>query len=122
MSASAIVWVPPTGTGHPAVCATVPSINPAPLLTGDGIGEMACAPTPVNSALASSPRSIPQAGLPWASTLSPVRTVVTRSGGSERLSPRKKPSTPSACSTNGPKRRRHEPPSSSSAHVRSNER
>ena len=99
----------------------VPSIRPAPLFTGDGILEMACVPTPVNNERASSPRSSPHAGLPWASTRSPVRAVVTSSGGRDRLSPRKNPSTPSTCSVNGPNRRRHEAPSSSSAHVRSSE-
>ena len=72
-----------------------PASGPRPPRPNDGIVEMVCAATPVNSARASSPRSRPHAGLPWASTRRPARTVVARSGGRDRLSPRKNPSAPS---------------------------
>ena len=65
--ASAMAWLPPTGTGQPTVWASVASMMPAPAATNDGIREIVWAATPVNNARASSPRNEPHAGVPWRS-------------------------------------------------------
>ena len=87
--------------------------------TKDGIREMVCAATPVNSARASSPRNEPQAGVPWPSIRRPSWTAAGMSVGSDRLSPRSRPTTSSALYTNGASRLRQESPCSSPAQVRS---
>nr|ASF20091.1 nitric oxide resistance protein [Mycobacterium avium] len=122
ISASVIAWLPPTGIGQPTECASVASINPAPAAVNDGIREMIWAATPVNSARASSPASVPQAGVPWASIRSPSRNADVGEFGSERLSPSSRATTSSERATNGPSNRRKDAPCSSSAQVRSRSR
>ncbi len=122
ISASEIACVPPTGTGQPAVCATVPSISPAPLFTGDGIrrngmranaGEqrasiVAAQQTPRRAALRAAP-----AGrcAPW--SRDPVAANACRRG----RSPARRRRVRSAARSS----RRHDAPSSSSAQVRSSD-
>ena len=111
ISASGMAWLPPTGIGQPTVCASVASISPAPAETSDGICEIVCAATPVNSARASAPDSARHAGVPCSSSRRATATAAIGSVGSERLSPSSSLSTASSRSTSGPSRRRHDSPS-----------
>src|SRR4051812_50096872 len=113
-----MAWLPPTGIGQPTVWARVASIRPAPAETNDGIVEIVWAATPVKSARASSPRSRPHAGLPWASTRRPARTVVARSGGRDRLSREKNPTPPPRGFAGGPKGAPHAGPTPGRGRVR----
>ena len=107
ISASAMAWLPPTGTGQPTVCASVASMIPAPAATSDGIREIVCAATPVNSARASSPCSEPQAGVPWRSIRSPAgrwpgcrgATTACRRGADRPRRRRCAPAARAACAT-----------------------
>ena len=122
ISASATAWLPPIGTGQPRCAPASPTagrLRPKPTM---GSREIAWAATPVNKARASSPRRVPHAGVPCSATLCARRVTAGNPGGSERLSPSRKPTTSSARAVNGPSRRRHEAPSASPAQVRSRSR
>ena len=119
INASGMAWLPPTGIGQPTVCASVASISPAADDTIDGICEIVCAATPVNSARASVPDSARHAGVPCSTSRRATRTAAIGSVGIERLSPSSNLSTASSRSTSGPSSRRHDSPSSNSAQVRS---
>ena len=83
----------------------------------DGIGEIVCAATPVNSARHRSPRS--QHSTPGCPGHASAGRVAARSPdpvGSDRLSPSRNPTTPSTCCDQRPEAAcRHDSPSSSPA-------
>ena len=123
ISASAIACVPPTGTGQPAVCATVPSISPAPTVhrrrhprngmcanAGEQCaGVLAAEQAPRRAALGQHP----QAGAHRGRQVRRQRPLVAE----EEARARRRRGRPAGRSS-----RRHDAPSSSSAQVRSRER